>query len=198
RRLPSASLGFDDIVELAAAIADEAGSAGFVVTVGTDSLEEVAYALDLLLGLDAPVVVTGAMRNAGTPGADGAANLLAALRVAASPAARGQGVIVVANDEVHLARYAAKSHSSSPSTFVSRNVGPVGWIVEGRVRIPLARRSRPAPLAVPSAPRVALVRASLGDDLSALPAEGCAGLVLEAFGAGHVPEVAVPALAELA
>lgn len=201
RQLPSASLGFEDLLELATTIGNEAiRSVGFVVTVGTDSLEEVAFTLDLLLGPEAPVVVTGAMRNAGTPGADGAGNLLAALRVAASPAARGQGVLVVANDEIHLARYAAKSHSSSPSTFVSRNVGPIGWIVEGRVRIPLARRSRPEPLAVTSVPRVALVRASLGDDLSSVSAvaDGCSGLVLEAFGAGHVPAAAVPALAELA
>ncbi len=198
RQLPSASLTLDDIVELAAAIDDEAGSVGFVVTVGTDALEEVAFALDLLGGVDSPVVVTGAMRNAGTPGADGAANLLASIRVAASDAARGQGALVVLGDEIHLARYAAKSHSSSPSTFESRNVGPIGWIVEGRVRIPLVRRERPRPVVVGSVPRVGLVRASLGDDLSAVTGDGCAGLVLEAFGAGHVPEAAVPALAAVA
>ena len=198
RQLPSASLALDDIVELAAAIDDEAGSVGFVVTVGTDALEEVAFALDLLGGVDSPVVVTGAMRNAGTPGADGAANLLASIRVAASDAARGQGALVVLGDEIHLARYAAKSHSSSPSTFESRNVGPIGWVVEGRVRIPLVRRERPPALAVGAVPRVALVRASLGDDLSGVTGDGCAGLVLEAFGAGHVPAAAVPTLAAVA
>lgn len=198
RQLPSASLGFDDIIELAAAIEHEEGSDGFVVTVGTDALEEVAYALDLLLGLESPVVVTGAMRHSGTVGADGSANLLASIRVAASEAARAQGVLIVANDEVHLARYAAKSHSSSPSTFQSRNVGAIGWVVEGRVRIPLARRRRPHPIATTAAARVAIVRASLGDDLASIDVNGCSGLVLEAFGAGHVHSASVPRLASIA
>ena len=204
RQLPSASLGFADIVELATEIdADLAGDAsGVVVTLGTDSLEEVAYALDLLTDTDSPVVVTGAMRNAGVPGADGAANLLASLRVASSAAARGLGVVVVANDEIHLARYVSKTNSSSPSTFGSRNVGRVGWVTEGEVRVPLARRHRPPRLAVGDVvPAVGLVRVSLDDDpavLLAVAGTGVAGLVVEAFGGGHVNTRAVEALASIA
>lgn len=198
RSLPSSSLGFDDLRDVAARIASSTAD-GVVVTVGTDALEEVAFALDSWYGGEAPVVVTGAMRNVGLPGADGPGNLLAALRVAADPAARGQGVLVVMGDEIHLARYVRKTHSSSPSTFRSANVGAVGWIVEGRVRIPLARRYRPAPLPIPSrpVPPVALVRVSLGDDpalITAALSTGCAGMVLETFGAGHVAEAALPAV----
>ena len=95
RRKPSASLSFGDLFELAAAIngALDSGCRGVVVIQGTDTIEEVAYVLDLLLDADAPVVVTGAMRNPTMAGADGPANILAAIRVALSPGARGQGCL---------------------------------------------------------------------------------------------------------
>jgi L-asparaginase len=199
RRLPSASLGLDDLVELAAEISRALvhGASGAVVTVGTDTLEEVAYLLDLLVASDEPVVVTGAMRNAGLPGADGPANLLAALRVATSPEARGIGTLVVMDDQVHLARFARKSHSSSTAAFTSANTGPVGWIVEGRVRIPLVPRRRTVPLPPPTRiPRVGLVRLALGDDPAAIEAVAALseGLVVEVMGAGHAPADSMPAL----
>ena len=205
RQVTSASLGFADLAELrtAAAAAVARGATGVVVTLGTDSLEEVAFALDLLWGEDAPLVVTGSMRNAGLPGADGPANLLAALRVAAHPEAAGQGVLVVLNDEIHLARYVRKSHTSSVAAFASGGIGPVGWLVEDRVRIPVVRRTRPAALVLPetvdsdaSFPRVALVRLSLDDDPEAVTrsAEHAEALVVEVFGAGHVAARSMPSL----
>lgn len=209
RRLPSASLSLGDLADLGAAIAEafRDGHAAAVVTVGTDALEEVAFALDLLHGGDEPIVVTGAMRNAGMPGADGPANLAAALRVAASLEARGLGALVVNGDEVHLARWARKAHSSKPAAFVSENVGPVGWVVEGRVRIALAPKTRPPgldPDAVArglreNALRVVLHRCALGegaDDYAA--ARTAAGVVVEAFGAGHVGAGIVPVIREMA
>jgi L-asparaginase len=194
RTIPSADLELADLLELAAAIeaAIDAGARGVVVTQGTDTLEESAYLLDLLLPTGAPVVITGAMRNASLPGADGPANLDAALRVAADPLARDLGVLVVLNDRIHLARFVRKQHSSFPSAFGSDVVGPVGWISEGRVRIPLLARRRSAPINVPrdrALPRVALLRSAMGDDdtlLTAVESGGYAGLVIEAFGAGHL------------
>lgn len=209
RRLPSASLSLIDVADLASAVGEalREGHTAAVVAVGTDTLEEVAFALDLLHGGDEPIVVTGAMRNAGMPGADGPANLAAALRVAASPRARGLGVLVVNGDEVHLARWVRKAHSSRPAAFVSENVGPVGWVVEGRVRIAVAPRARPTALDPDAvarglrapAPRVALHRCALGesvDDYAA--ARTAAGVVVEAFGAGHVGADVVPVIRELA
>ncbi len=107
-----------------------AGAIGVVVTQGTDTLEETAFQLDLLLDVRPPVVVTGALRNPALQGADGAANLLAAIRVASDPAATGLGVLVVMNDEVHAARFVRKTHTHKPSAFASPATGPLGWIRE--------------------------------------------------------------------
>ena len=168
RNKPGASLDFADLYELAAAI-DEAlndGCAGAVVTQGTDTIEEVAYVLDLLLPTDAPVVVTGAMRNPTMAGADGPANILAAIRVAASPCARGLGCLVVLNDQVHAARWVQKAHTGSPAAFVSPDHGPLGHVIEGRVHIPVRiRRRSPALSPVPRrSAQVGLATITLGDD----------------------------------
>lgn len=205
RLVPGAHLTLQDVVALAGEIARrvEAGAAGVVVTQGTDTLEEVAFALDLLTGVEAPVVVTGAMRNPTLPGADGPANLLASVQVAASEAARGLGVLVVMNDEIHAARFVQKTHSASPSAFRSPIAGPVGWVAEGAPRI-VVRPPRRHRIAVPpGAPdhQVALITAALGDDgrlLRSIDGAGYGGLVVEAFGGGHLPAVWVEELARLA
>ncbi|MDP2710467.1 MAG: asparaginase [Solirubrobacteraceae bacterium] len=195
RRVPGAHLTIDDMIELAVLIersVAEQGFDGIVVTQGTDTIEETAFALDLLVSCSEPVVVTGAMRHPSAAGADGPANLLAAVQVAASRAARDLGALVVLEDRIHAARFVRKAHASSPSAFASA-VGPLGWVAEGTPRIALrpARRTpcqRPAPGA--SAEPVALVTVALGDDgriLRALPELGFGGAVVEAFGGGHVP-----------
>jgi L-asparaginase len=203
RKKPGASLDFADLYELAAAI-DEAlndGCAGAVVTQGTDTIEEVAYVLDLLLATDVPVVVTGAMRNPTMAGADGPANILAAIRVAASPCARGLGCLVVLNDQVHAARWVQKAHTGSPAAFVSPDHGPLGHVIEGRVRIPVRIRRSPVLGSVPRrSARVGLTTIALGDDGTLIEAlaEHVDGLVVAAFGAGHVPATVAPVLGKLA
>lgn len=194
RRLPGAHLRLTDLVALAGRVRElvAAGSDGVVVTQGTDTIEEVAFALDLLSGADRPVVVTGALRGPGQPGADGPANLLAAVRVAAGDEARGLGVVVTMNDEIHAARFVRKLHTSRPSAFASPSAGPIGWVAEDRVRIPLRPAARVvigAPLGT-QPPPVALVTVTLGDDgrvLRELADLGFGGVVLAGFGAGHVP-----------
>lgn len=211
RQVPSVSLTTADLDELETAIAAElrAGADGVVVVQGTDTIEETAYYLDLGHDGQAPVVVTGAMRTPGQPGADGPANLHAALVAAASPRLRGAGCLVVLNNEIHTARRVRKSHTISPAAFTSPGAGPLGGVVEGRVRLlhglppratlPAAARRPGTPGAVPVV-RVPVHTMTLGDDGTVLGlVEGhCDGLVVAAFGAGHVPERVVPVLERLA
>ena len=203
RTVPGAHLRIDDIVALARTIAALPAGEGVVVTQGTDTLEHTAYLLELLLPGDRPVVVTGAMRAPQQPGTDGPANLLASARVAASDAARGAGVVVVLDDVIHAARFVRKSHTARPSAFASATAGALGWIAEDRVRIP-HHPSRPVavdPDAVGDIPAVALVPVTFGDDgalLRSVEPAGYAGLVVQAFGAGHVPGWLVDDLQRLA
>jgi L-asparaginase len=205
RQVPGWALALDDLVEVAAEAGRRMGegAAGVVVTQGTDSIEETAFALDLLVEGDGPVVVTGAMRNPTLPGADGPANLLAAVRVAASGWARGVGAVVVMNDEIHAARHVRKAHTQSPAAFRSAGAGPIGWVSEGSIRIPL----RPADRQHVRSPdehashEVALVGVWPGDDgriLRAVGDLGYDGLVVGGMGGGHVPPAAAEVLEGLA
>jgi L-asparaginase len=205
RQVPGAHLVQDDLLELARTIESrfEAGTDGVVVTQGTDTLEESAFALDSVLAGEGPVVMTGALRNPSMVGADGPANLLAAIRTAASPGARGLGVLVVMNDEIHSARFVRKVHTSSPAAFASPMTGPIGWVTEATVRI-AARPTRPPSIQIPDRhPErpVALVRLWLGDDgqlIRAVRDLGYEGLVVEGFGGGHVPAAMAETLGSLA
>jgi L-asparaginase len=201
RQLPSASLTFEDLAALAEAIDKRLaqGADGVVVTQGTDTIEETAYLLDLTHAAEQPIVVTGAMRNPSLAGADGPANLLAAVRVAASKDARTQGVLVVMADEVHAAHRVRKTHTTSGATFQSPNGGPLGYVVEGNYtrlnrldhRTVLPRGTRPA--------RVPLITVTLGDDDGLLDLlSEVDGLVVAAMGVGHVPQQLVPGLEALA
>lgn len=203
RNRPGAALTFDDLLGLAGRCREllDGGAGGIVVTQGTDTIEETAYLLDLLHPGDAPIVVTGAMRNPGLAGADGPANLLAAVQTAAHPDARGLGCLVVFADEIHAAARVRKTHSTSPGTFASPDGGPLGHVVEGLPTLlarPPARHVLPG--TGPGRPRVGLYTAALGDDGDLLRdlAPRLDGLVVAAFGAGHVPDTWLDVLTGLA
>ncbi|MFG3200910.1 asparaginase [Streptomyces sp. NPDC048192] len=205
--VPSGSLTFGqilDVVELASRAVTE-GAEGVVVTQGTDTLEETAFLADLVWPHEAPFVLTGALRQPAMAGADGPANVLAAVRVAAAPQARGAGALVVLNDEVHAARWVRKTHSTNPAAFGSPSAGPLGHVVEGRVRMLLAApQHEPLKAGVDrerlEATRVALHVVTLDDDGAQLQGLETThrGLVVAGFGAGHVPGALAPRLGALA
>lgn len=202
---PSASLTFTDVLDVVAAArrAVDEGATGVVLSQGTDSLEETAFLIDSVWTHDAPFVVTGAMRNPTLPGADGPANLLAALQVATTAAARSRGALVVFADEIHAARHVRKTHSTSPATFVSPDLGPIGHVVEGAPRFlaDLPRRRSISGWTRQSIAEtlIALYTTTLDDDgaLLAGPSHSHQGLVVAGFGAGHVPAWLVPTLVEI-
>jgi L-asparaginase len=191
--VPGASLDFADVLaamDWARAAVDD-GAAGAVLVQGTDTLEETSYLLDLHWDREEPLVLTGAMRSPRQPGADGPANILAASAVATAPSSRDLGVLVTINDEVHAARRVRKSDATAPDAFTSTPFGPLARLYEGTVvyaNRPRRWAALPRP-AISRVPRVALLETSLGDDgalLQAVCNAGYDGVVLSAFGAGHV------------
>ena len=201
--LPGPQITLADALDLAQrATAAAGGGDGVVITTGTDTLEELAVLCALLYagGADgAPIVLTGANRPANSPGADGPANLLDAVALAGAGAAAGLGVLVVFGGEVHGAMSVRKVDSTGPGAFGSPGAGPIGRVVEGRVWLharPIADQPQLAPATLEH--RVAIVTAALGDDGSLLQAAAAAsdGLVVVAFGAGHVSPGMLGALRE--
>jgi L-asparaginase len=169
--------------------------AGIVITHGTDTMEETAYFLDLVVSTCAPIVVTGAMRQADAVGADGPANLLNAVRVAAAAQARSHGALIVMNDEIFRARDATKTDASRMDAFEAPNVGPVGVADPDSVaflRPPLARGCRAAfdAAALSDLPRVDVIYAHIEADsvlVDAAMAAGARGLVVAGVGRGGMP-----------
>jgi len=196
----------DDIIflsqEIKRLIAEEHVD-GFVVVQGTDTIEETAFALNTLIDTPIPVVVTGAIRIPDMKGADGPANLLASIRVAASDNCRGLGTVVVFNDMIFPADYVRQIHTYVPNAF-DAECGPLGFIAEGipslRVR-PIIRRIPHIDIKTVAVKLVPIYTVSIGDDgklLTAVKSLGYKGLVLEALGGGHVPTSLVFILEQLA
>jgi L-asparaginase len=182
----SAFIGLDEMLMLARriqAVLTGPSHDGVVVTHGTSALEQTAYFLDVTLGLDRPIVVTGAMRNPTLPSDDGPLNLLNAIQVASSPKSRDLGVLVVMNGVIHAARDVAKVHSSRADAFQSPEFGPLGAIDEDHVYF--ARRPyRRLPAVMPPAITARVERIPFGAGASDLFLKtavdaGVEGIVLE-------------------
>lgn len=179
-----------DLSHFIDAVDEEGWADGFVITHGTDTLEETAFFLENTLHTKKPVVMTGAMRGASDLSADGPANILAAVRVAASGAAAGEGVLVVLGDHIHSAWDVEKTHSTAPDTFQSPQWGPVGTVYGSGVilgRHVMARRKfHPGDIAH----HVWLVKCGAGTEADILLAAReveADGVIVEGFGCGNVP-----------
>jgi L-asparaginase len=132
RQVGSTEIGPNEWLELRALMhriaRDDPAIAGFVIPHGTATLEETAFFLDLTLGVAQPVVLVGAQRPASALGSDAGMNLVNALRVAGSMEARGKGVLVVLNDEIHAARDVVKTSTYRLQTFRSLDFGALGHV----------------------------------------------------------------------
>jgi glutamin-(asparagin-)ase len=175
---------------------------GVVVTHGTDTLEETAFFLHLGLPSDKPVVIVGAMRPPSSLSADGPLNLFNAIVVASCPAARGQGTLVVVNDEIHTARDVAKVNTFKLDAFQSP-FGPLGYVVEAEALFyrKVARRhtthSAWSVDNIETLPAIAIVYAHGGLDAQTLEAilqYDVEALIYAATGNGNVATALRPVL----
>jgi L-asparaginase len=201
RSVGSTAIGPADWVALRDLIQETAARdsdlAGFVILHGTATLEETAFFLDLTLAVPQPVVLVGAQRPMSALGTDAGANLVAALRVAGSEAARGLGVLVVLNDEIHAARDVVKTSTYRVQTFRSADFGALGHVDGDAVWITRTPNRRHAPDAafagapLDALPRVDIVLSYAGADgtmVEAAMAAGARGIV----SAGLAPGIPTP------
>lgn len=179
---------------------EQANYDGFVITHGTDTLEETAYFLDTMAIPEKPIVLTGAMRSSNELGSDGVYNYLTALRVASDEKSADKGILVVMNDEIHAAKYVTKTHTTNVSTFQTPTHGPLGLVTkreilyfktaEPRVRFDLTTISGTVPIIKAYADMDSVL-------LDSLSHSAISGLVIEALGAGNLPPTILPAIQKL-
>jgi len=189
---PASHFRFATLIEIGRLLRDVLADPeidGAVVVQGTDTIEETAFAWDLLLEGPKPVVVTGAMRASHDPDDDGPANLRGAVACAASPALRDQGVVVSLAGTIEAADDVAKTHATAVDTFRSPNQGSLGRVGEdGAVVVDRRRAARRHVETRTASERVHLVTATVGMDgslLDAALAAGAEGIVLAATGSGN-------------
>ena len=176
---------------------------GVVITHGTDTIEETAYFLNLVVKSDKPVVMTAAMRPATALSADGPLNIYNAVAVAADPDAKGRGVLVVINDDIHGARGMTKTSTTDVQTFVSAERGLMGATLYGENRYyrqPYRQHTSNSEFSVEGVrelPRVDVIYITAGvspDLIDAAVAAGAKGIVTAGVGNGNMTGGALEAL----
>jgi L-asparaginase len=167
--------------------------AGFVITSGTNTLEETAYFLNLTVRSDKPVVVVGSMRPSTAISADGPLNLLNAIRVASSADAKGKGALIVLNDEINSARDATKTNTLRVETFKSPELGLLGYVDEDKVSFYRASTKRHTAnsefdvTSLTTLPKVTILYSYIDPDASMIQAaikSGAKGIVFAGTGNG--------------
>lgn len=170
---------------------------GVVITHGTDTIEETAFLLDLRLTSPKPVVLVGALRNSSDAGWDGPANILAAVRTAVDPGARGRGALVVLNDTIHAASEVVKAHTHALDAFRSPTFGPLGVVEKDGLhwrRALTGRRTIPGFRIETDVELFTMAAGVCGRAIEHAVAAGTQGIVLEGTGRGNVPPAAVAAI----
>ncbi|GAB3072082.1 asparaginase [Salinicoccus sesuvii] len=197
-RKPSPHMTLSDMITIRDIILESTDDYdGFVITHGTDTLEETAYFLDLTLAIGQPVVITGAMRSFNEIGSDGMYNYISSLRAAMNDQSYSRGVLVVFNDEIHTARNVTKTHTSNIATFQSPNHGPIGILTKDEIHFHHQVSLQDHFAIAHSGRKVGLIKAHADLDeilFDALVAAGYDGLVVEGLGQGNLPPSALPGL----
>ena len=166
---------------------------GFVITSGTNTLEETAYFMNLTVRSDKPVVLVGAMRPATAMSADGPLNLLNAVRTAISPEAKGKGTLIVLNDEINAARDTTKTNTLRVETFRAPELGILGYIDEDKVSFYRATTKRHTAnsefdvTSLATLPKVTILYSYVDPDASMIQAaikSGAKGIVFAGTGNG--------------
>lgn len=179
-----------DLARLTKKYIDEEDIAGVVITHGTDSLEETAYFLDLMIDSSKPIVITGAMRNSSELGYDGPANLSAAICTVCSEKSEDKGVLIVMNNEVHAADEVTKTNTLTLDTFKSLDFGPLGIVDQDQIIYYRDRKNKTVLYTNKIETKVALIKTAVGmnsDMINFCVDEGYMGIVIEAMGRGNVP-----------
>ncbi len=209
RNVASTAIAFPDWKELVLICdrltAEHPDLAGIVIGHGTATLEETAYFLGLTLKTELPVVLVGAQRPNSALSTDAGMNLVDAIRTAASPEARGMGVLVVLNDEIQAARDVTKTATFRMQTFRSADFGVLGQADGDAIafyRRPLRRAAPDTEFDVrrlDALPRVDIAYAYAGADgaeVAAFLAAGARGIVSAGFAPGFLPPGQAGALRE--
>lgn len=170
---------------------------GAVITHGTDTLEETAYMLDLILKTNKPVIFTAAMRSNSELGLDGPRNIVGAVRVAGADHSSNRGVLVVMNDEIDSARDVVKTDSSKTDAFISPSLGLLGVVDPDKILFYRKSEEHEKILTDSIEPNIDLIKCCSGMDgrfIEASIQNGAKAIVIEAFGRGNVPRTIIPSL----
>jgi len=172
---------------------------GVVITHGTDTVEETAFLLDLVLRTKKPVIFTAAMRSGDDIGVDGPRNIIGSVRVAAHPKSHDKGVLVVMNDEIHAARDVVKADTGRIDSFESPGYGAIGFVDPDDVIYHRQSLHRDHVWTDKINTNVDLIKATAGMDdryiISSIE-NGAAGIVIEALGKGNLPPNLIPSIKE--
>lgn len=183
------------LFKLTKAQLDKDDISGVIITHGTDTLEETAYLLDLLLDTQKPIVLVGAMRNFSELGYDGSSNISAAICTALSENSWNKGVLVVMNNEVNAASEVTKTNTLSLNTFKSPDFGPLGIVDNDEVIYYRNKLQRQNFIVDEIEEKVGLIKAVVGLDSSILDfyiESNYKGIVIEALGRGNLPPEMLP------
>lgn len=196
--IPSPFMNTDIMLKLAQTIDDKIQKYdGVVITHGTDTLEETAYMMDLILKTKKPVIFTAAMRSGSELGLDGPRNIVGAVRVAGADRSSNRGVLVVMNDEIDSARDVIKADSSKTDAFISPSLGLLGIVDPDKITYYRKAEIHEKIITEKIESNIDLIKCCSGMDgrfIDSSIQNGARAIVVEAFGRGNVPKTILSSL----